>query len=70
MLLWEYARVKHSTQLAASPQETLSAEELARLTQLQVRFHGHPECVELTLDEPRLSFVRWLVENVRISDEM
>lgn len=70
MFLWEYARVKHSTQLAASPQEILSAEELARLTQLQVRFHGHPECVELALDELRLSFVRWLVDHGRISEEM
>ncbi len=69
MFPWEYARLKNSIQLAISPQKIFSAGELDKLTKLQVKFRGHPEYVELALDEQRLSFVRWLVDNGRISEE-
>lgn len=69
MFQWEYARLKHSVQLTVSPQKKFSTEELARLTELQARFCGHPECVELEIDERRLSFARWLVDSGRISEE-
>lgn len=70
MFPWEYARFKNSIQLAISPHKIFSAGELAKLTQLQDKFRGHPEYVELALDEQRLSFVRWLVDNGRISEEL
>ena len=70
MFPWEYARLKHSVDLAASPRKMFSPGEVAKLAELQARFSGHPECVELDIDEQRLSFARWLVENGKLSDEM
>lgn len=69
MFPWEYTILKHGAQLAASPRKKFSAEELAKLTELQARFSGHPECVELDIDERRLSFARWLVDRGHLSEE-
>lgn len=70
MFPWEYARLKHSIELAVSPRRAFSTGELAKLAELQARFRGHPECVELDIDEQRLSFARWLVECGKLSEDI
>jgi hypothetical protein len=54
---------------APAPEEALAPETLARLAELRARFDGHPEWMELTMDQRRLAFARWLVECGRLSDD-
>jgi hypothetical protein len=74
MFAWEYARYKHTTypeQISvaiADVRTELTAEEIARLAAVRARYQGHPKCVEFDLDERRLTFVRWLVDNGRLSE--
>jgi hypothetical protein len=54
---------------APAPEEAFASETLARLAELRARFGGHPEWMELTMDERRLAFARWLVECGRLSEK-
>jgi hypothetical protein len=52
------------------PAEYLSAEEIAKLSQVQAQFQGHTDCVELELNERRLGFVRWLVDRGLLGEDL
>lgn len=66
MLRWErMARVEQ----AVAPEELFSPATLAKLTELRERFGGHPEWVELSMEERRLAFARWLVECGRLRED-
>jgi hypothetical protein len=43
-----------------------SSTEIERLSRLQLRYRERPEAIDLPLEESRLRFVRWLVEQGRI----
>jgi len=43
-------------------------EELARLNALRTDFHGRAEYLERVIDDRRLEFARWLVENGKLSE--
>lgn len=45
-----------------------SKDEVAKLNSLRSNFHAHTEYVERVIDERRLEFARWLVENGKISE--
>lgn len=50
--------------------DLFTPETLAKLSALRERFRGHPEYLELALDERRLAFARWLVETGRLSESL
>lgn len=54
----------------ASQPTSLTKEQCARLTALRERFRSHPECIELGLDEDRLSFARWLLEHGKVHESV
>ncbi len=74
MLPWErMARERRERERmlrAAAIEEQFTPEILAKLTALRARFCGHPEWIEFTLEERRLVFARWLVEQGRLSDDI
>jgi hypothetical protein len=45
-----------------------SAEELARLNALRTSFRSRAEYLERVIDDRRLEFARWLVENGKLSE--
>lgn len=53
---------------AATLAATFTPEEFARLRLLREQYETNRNCREYCLDLRRLQFVRWLVENGRISE--
>jgi hypothetical protein len=49
---------------------TLTDEEISRLSKIRAQYDGHPECIELELDERRLTFARWLVNSGSFREDM
>ena len=45
-----------------------SQEELARLNALRTNFRSRAEYIERVIDDRRLEFARWLVENGKLSE--
>lgn len=45
-----------------------SLDEVTRLTDLRRHFHEHTEYVERVIDERRLEFARWLLDNGKLSE--
>ena len=68
---WEYAYARSiwARESTIDPAQFLTAEERAKLSQVQAQFQGRPDCVELELDECRLSFACWLVDRGLISED-
>ena len=45
-----------------------SSDEVARLVNLRRNFHAHTEYVERVIDERRLEFARWLLDNGKLTE--
>ncbi len=45
-----------------------SSDEVARLVNLRRNFHVHAEYVERVIDERRLEFARWLLDNGKLTE--
>jgi len=45
-----------------------TSEELARLNALRTNFRSRAEYLERVIDDRRLEFARWLVENGKLSE--
>ncbi len=46
-----------------------TADEVARLNDLRRNFHSHAEYLGRVLDDRRLEFARWLLENGKLDDQ-
>jgi len=46
-----------------------SAEEVARLSDLRLSFRSHADYLSRVLDNRRLEFARWLLENGKLDDQ-
>lgn len=69
MYPWETAKYRLATR--TEPRDSvLTPEEIARLAMVRARYEGHPEYLELGLDERRLVFARWLVAKGALSDDL
>ncbi|HEX8036695.1 MAG TPA: hypothetical protein VF510_22750 [Ktedonobacterales bacterium] len=65
MFLWEKA---NQTRRAATLAASFTPEEFARLYLLREQYETSRDCGEFGLDERRLRFARWLVEQGRLND--
>ena len=45
-----------------------TSDEVARLTDLRRNFFAHSEYLERVIDERRLEFARWLLDNGKLSE--
>ena len=46
-----------------------TADEVARLSDLRRNFHSHADYLGRVLDDRRLEFARWLMENGKLDDQ-
>lgn len=64
MMPHEYANNARPTTLSGN----FSNEEVERLMTLRHNFYAHTEYLERVIDERRLEFARWLLENGKLSE--
>jgi hypothetical protein len=48
--------------------DTFTPEELSRLDALRQNFYTHAEYLERVIDDRRLEFARWLLDNGKLSE--
>lgn len=63
-------RATYDESIATAPIDTLTADEMWRLTAFQRSCDYQPQCVEWEMDPRRLEFVRWLIQHERLSDDI
>jgi hypothetical protein len=52
-----------------TPNGDFSADEVARLNELRRTFHSQADYLGRVLDNRRLEFARWLLENGKLNDQ-
>jgi hypothetical protein len=67
MMSHDYAHNGNSRPATLSGNFT--ADEVARLSNLRRNFHSHADYLRRVLDDRRLEFARWLLENGKLDDE-
>jgi hypothetical protein len=67
MMSHDYAHNGNSRPTTLSGNFT--ADEVARLSNLRRSFHSHADYLRRVLDDRRLEFARWLLENGKLDDQ-